>query len=148
MHRFGGDALQAANGIAALRIILDGTPCEDVTAVVEACGVEAIIASMQRHPGSAMVQVSGSGTLACIARSSAGARQRILEAGGLHEVGAAVARCREDAEGDDGVVCKWRFCAECLRGIAGKPSDPRNKQAIDVAVASGVERDLFDALAS
>lgn len=152
MYRFAQDAEQALDGIAALRNMVEGTEAEDLEAVVEACGVEAIIAAMQRHPDSAPVQILGCGALSVIARGSVAARSRVHDAGGLLEAAAAVERCRAIAEGDgeavggevgDEVAARWEFCAQCLREVAGKRSDPRNRSHMDDAIARGVDSSLF-----
>lgn len=148
MYRFNNPE-HSAHCISALRILVDGMPREDIDAVVEACGVEAIISAMQRHTDDAGVQVMGSGTLSIIASSNDDARLRVLEAGGLLEVGAAVRRCRQHTDGDgeeiDGhIVCNWSFCAECLREIAGKRTVWKNKAHIEAAIERGVEASLFD----
>jgi hypothetical protein len=132
MYRF-NDPEHSTHCISALRIMVDGTPREDVDAVLKACGVEAIIFAMQRHPDDAGVQVMGSGTLSVIARSNDDAKLRILEAGGLLEVGAAVQRCRQSAGGsgeeiDGQIVCEWSFCAQCLREIAGKNTNEKTER--------------------
>ena len=81
MHRFREDPQQAEHGVAALLHMAETTLPEDVDAVLEANGAEAIVAAMQWHPETQTLQSLATKTLAALAAHSAAARRRVLEAG-------------------------------------------------------------------
>ena len=96
--------------------------------VVDAGAAEAIIATMQAWPDHAGIQVAGSGTLVKVAEVDAAARTRVLEAGAIFELAAAVERLAKhsDTDGDamgKHIVHKSNFARDCLIKVAGKKSD-------------------------
>ena len=110
--------------------------------VWEEGAAEAIIQTMQAWPDHAGIQVCGSGTLVKVAEVDADARRRVLEAGGIFELAAAVERLDKhtDTDGDamgKHVVMKANFARDCLIKIAGKRSDPRNRKHIQAAQGGG-----------
>lgn len=148
MHRLRHDEMASWTGIAALRNLVDDTLPEDQQAVVDAGACEAIIQTMQAWPDHAGIQVSGSGTLVKIAEVDADARRRLLEAGAIFELAAAVERLDKHADSDGDafgkhVVMKSHFARDCLIKVAGKKSDPRNRKHIQAAIDGGVDPKLF-----
>jgi len=153
MHRLRHDEMASWNGIAALRNLVDDTLPEDQQNVVDAGAAEAIIATMQAWPDHAGIQVAGSGTLVKVAEVDAAARTRVLEAGAIFELAAAVERLTKhsDTDGDalgKHIVHKSNFARDCLLKVAGKKTDPRNKKHIQAAIDGGVEPKLFTKLDS
>jgi len=153
MHRLQHDEMASWNGIAALRNLVDDTMPEDQQAVVDAGAAEAIMATMQAWPDHAGIQVAGSGTLVKVAEVDSNARMRVLSAGGLFEIAAAVERLSKphhlDTDGDQmgkHIVHKANFARDCLLKIAGKKADPRNKKHIQAAIDGGVDSKLFSKL--
>ena len=151
MNRLRHDEMASWNGIAALRNLVDDTMPEDQQAVVDAGAAEAIIATMQAWPEHAGIQVSGSGTLVKVAEVDAAARKRVLEAGAIFELAAAVERLgrHSDTDGDalgKHIVHKSNFARDCLLKVAGKKTDPRNKKHIQAAIDGGVDPKLFSKL--
>ncbi|KAL3918632.1 MAG: hypothetical protein SGPRY_005938 [Prymnesium sp.] len=145
MARLRHDPLASHTGISALRNLSDDTQPEEQTKVIEAGAVEAVISAMQAHPSYAGLQVAGAGTLVVLARVD---RRRVVDAGGILELAAAVQRLDEAREGDgervgNAIVHKGNFARDCLIAVAGKPSDPRNKKHIQAAVDAGVDPQLF-----
>ena len=151
MNRLRHDEFASWNGIAALRNLVDDTMPEDQQNVVDAGAAEAIIATMQAWPDHAGIQVCGSGTLVKVAEVDSSARKRVLEAGALFELAAAVDRLEKhsDSDGDamgKHIVHKSNFARDCLIKIAGKKTDPRNKKHIQAAIDGGVDPKLFTKL--
>ena len=148
MNRLRHDEMPSWTGIAALRNLVDGTLPDDQQKVVDSGGAEAIIATMQAWPDHAGIQVAGSGTLVKIAEVNAAARKRVLVAGGIFELAAAVARLEKHADTDGDaygkhIVHKANFARDCLLKVAGKATDPRNKKHIQAAIEGGVDKELF-----
>ena len=148
MQRLQHDEMASWTGIAALRNFVVDAPPEDQQAVVDAGAAEAIIQTMRAWPDHAGIQVSGSGTLVKICEIDAGARRRVLEAGGICELAAAAERLEKhtDSDGDaygKHVVMKAQFARDCLIKVAGKKSDPRNRKHIQAAIDGGIDPKLF-----
>jgi len=153
MNRLRHDEMASWSGIAALRNLVDDTMPEDQQAVLDAGAAEAIIATMQAWPDHAGIQVSGCGTLVKVAEVDSNARMRVLQAGALFEIAAAVDRLskahHKDTDGDKigkEIVHKANFARDCLLKIAGKKTDPRNKKHIQAAIDGGVDVKLFSKL--
>ena len=148
MARLRHDEMPSWNGIAALRNLVDDTMPEVQQDVMDQGAAEAIIATMQAWPDHPGIQVSGSGTLVKLAEVDANARRRVLEAGAIFELAAAVERLSKhtDSDGDavgKHIVHKSNFARDCLLKVAGKKTDPRNKKHIQAAIAGGVDPKLF-----
>jgi len=153
MNRLRHDEMASWSGIAALRNLVDDTMPEDQQAVLDAGAAEAIIATMEAWPDHAGIQVSGCGTLVKVAEVDSNARMRVLQAGALFEIAAAVDRLskahHKDTDGDKigkEIVHKANFARDCLLKIAGKKTDPRNKKHIQAAIDGGVDVKLFSKL--
>lgn len=83
-------------------------------------------------------------------------RRSVIDAGGLVAMSRAVdalrdpdlaRQCMPDGEQitDDGkAICKWRFALDCLRAVAGKRIDPRNKKHIQQAIDGGANEMYFE----
>jgi len=152
MNRLRHDEMPSWNGIAAIRNLVDDTLPEVQQDVLDAGAVEAIIATMQAWPYHSGIQVAGSGTLVKCAEVDANARMRVLEAGAIFELAAAVERLAKHSDTDGEamgkhIVHKANFARDCLLKVAGKKTDPRNKKHIQAAIDGGVDPKLFAKLA-
>jgi len=152
MNRLRHDEMPSWNGIAAIRNLVDDTLPEVQQDVLDAGAVEAIIATMQAWPDHSGIQVAGSGTLVKCAEVDANARMRVLEAGAIFELAAAVERLAKHSDTDGEamgkhIVHKANFARDCLLKVAGKKTDPRNKKHIQAAIDGGVDPKLFAKLA-
>jgi len=148
MGRLRHDEMPSWNGIAALRNLVDDTQPEVQQDVVDAGAAEAIIATMQAWPDHAGIQVSGCGSLVKVAEVDANARKRVLEAGAIFELAAAIERLAKHSDTDGEmmgkhIVHKSNFARDCLLKVAGKKTDPRNKTHIQKALDGGVDPKLF-----
>ena len=83
-------------------------------------------------------------------------RRSVIDAGGLVAMSRAVdalrdpdlaGQCMPDGEQitDGGAaICKWGFALDCLRAVAGKRIDPRNKKHIQQAIDGGANAMYFE----